>query len=188
MLLLEQSLILNATERRKWTRWQWIQRKLQSFFRWRKLSDRLQDHEHPTQLFPQSQKHRILECRANPATERIVLLECIWKNYNFRTYFFHEIKVIQKCCQIVTSRKTRKRKALKKLSNYTVSKKVVKELNLRLDRIHSSILDANKYLWLGQGRNDQIVLQLEHLRTAKVFNVNGFHHLQGFIWSVPISI
>ena len=46
------------------------------------------------------------------------------------------------CCDVTKNSQT---KGVKKLSNYTVSKKV-KKLNLRLDRIHSSILDANKYL------------------------------------------
>ena len=50
------------------------------------------------------------------------------KNYNFKSYYFREIKVIQKCCQIVTSRKTRKRKALKKIVNLYGVKKVIKQI------------------------------------------------------------
>ena len=66
----------------------------------------------------------------------------------------HIFFVKSKLFKIVTSRKTRKRKALKKNCQITRSQKKllnktnknIKKLNLRLDRIHSSILDANKYL------------------------------------------
>ena len=53
--------------------------------------------------------------------------ELIHRRFYLSKTKLREIKVFQKCCQIVTSRKTRKRKALKKIVNLYGVKKVVKQ-------------------------------------------------------------